>query len=157
MAHALSATYLAWGRLSAKKAHRDKELAALVALATRVLSDDRSNPGSMVRVSLTWAHPELHPTLWSDALGSPMPAPEGDVALGISQVRLPKGRRSRLEIRVEPDELERAARLGAEATLTVVFDELGKNEKIVRMPVRFERGGPASIKLSVNGGEVTRD
>ncbi len=159
VAHALSATYLAWGRIAAKAGKRDKELQALIARATRVLADDRGAGSSKdtVRVSLTWSHPELHPTLWSDALGSSMPAPEGDVALGISQVRLPKGKRSHIEVRVEPDEVERAARLGAEAILTVVFDELGKGEKIVKLPLRFERGGPAVLKLTVAGGEVTRD
>ena len=37
-----------------------------------------------------------------------------------------------MEVRIEPDELEHAARLGAEATLTVVFDEGGEGEKIVK-------------------------
>lgn len=154
VARALAATYLAWGRLAARDPN---ERAALSARAERVLADDRAgkHKGS-VRVTLTWSHPEFHPTLWSNALGSPMPAPEGDVALGVAQVRLPARSGAAVEVRLEPDEVERAARLGAEAVLTVVFDELGNDERIVRMPVRFERGGAARLVFSVEGGKVTR-
>jgi Ca-activated chloride channel family protein len=84
-----------------------------------------------------------------------MPAPDGDVLLGISQVMVPASQ-ARLEVRMEPDDAEHAARLGAEAVLTVIFREGESDEKIVRLPVRFERGGQAVIKFNVSGKEVTQ-
>jgi hypothetical protein len=46
-------------------------------------------------------------------------------------------------VRLEPGDVAHAARLGATAELTAVFDELGKGEKVVRQKIRFARGGPA--------------
>ncbi len=168
-ARALAATYLAWGRLTARAAGRTEEVKTLAARLLRVRAgegsagawkdpkDPKEAPRG-VRVTLTWSHPELHPTLWSDALGSFMPAPEGDITLGIAQVMLPDRDGRRVEVRIEPEDVEHAARLGAEATLTVVVDEAGDDEKIVRVPVRFTRGGPASRRFEIRGGaakEVT--
>jgi Ca-activated chloride channel family protein len=121
-----------------------------------VLSTERGSskarPGA--RVALTWSHPELHPTLWSNALGAAMPAPDGDVTLGIAQVMLPTRPDAFVEVRIEADELEHAARLGATATLTVVFDEAGEGEKIVKRDVVFARDGRAVRKFAVASGEV---
>jgi Ca-activated chloride channel family protein len=157
VARALSATYLAWGRLAAREGKRDKEWDALKNRAERLLADDRAGAGAgLVRVSLVWSHPEFHPTLWSNALGSFMPAPEGDVALGVAQVRLPKRPGAKLEVRLEPDDVERAARLGATGTLTVVIDELGKGERVIKLPVKFSRGGPPVLSFSLENGGVTR-
>jgi tetratricopeptide (TPR) repeat protein len=157
VARVLSATYLAWGRLGARETKRDAELAALAARAERVLADDRAKTnGGAIRVALSWSHPELHPTLWSNALGSPMPAPEGDIALGIAQVRIPNRTGTKIEVRLEPGAVEQAARLGAGAVLTVVFDELGKAERVLKLPISFERGGPATLSFTIAGGQVIR-
>jgi tetratricopeptide (TPR) repeat protein len=157
VARVLSGTYLAWGRLSAREAKRPGELAALIARAERVLADDRARShGGAVRVALTWSHPELHPTLWSNALGSPMPAPEGDVSLGVAQVRVPQASGTKIEVRLEPDAVDQAARLGASAVLTLVFDELGKDERVLKLPIRFERGGPPTISFTLAEGRVIR-
>jgi Ca-activated chloride channel family protein len=155
-ARALAATYLAWARAEARAAKREDELTALTARAARVLASGRADPAEPhgARVSLTWSHPELHPTLWTNALGAPMPAPEGDVTLGILQALVPERDSSLVEVRLEPDDVAHAARLGAVAELTVVFDELGKTEKIVRVPVRFQRSGPATRRFSLAGKEV---
>jgi hypothetical protein len=157
-ARALAATYLAWARAEAREGKRDAELEALSARATRVLAASRAQAerAQSVRVSLSWSHPELHPTLWSNGLGTPMPAPEGDVTLGILQAMLPERDSSFVEVRLEPREVLHAARLGAVATLTLVFDELGKTEKIIKLAVRFERGGPAVQRFSFTGREVHR-
>jgi Vault protein inter-alpha-trypsin domain len=152
-ARAFAATFLAWGRSEARAQKRDKELTALINRSQTVLSSERANGG--IRATLSWSHPEFHPVFYSNALGSAMPAPEGDVTLGIAQVRLPSKSGTFVEVRLEPGDVEAAARLGAEATLTVVFDELGKGEKIVKMPVHFQRGGPATLRFSVENGEVT--
>ena len=155
-ARAFAATYLAWGRLAAIEAGRTEEAKALGARLARVLSSEHTGNAALrgTRVALTWAHPELHPTLWSNALGSPMPAPEGDVTLGVAEVLVPKREGAFVEVRLEPGDIEHAARLGATATLTVVFDEGGEGEKIVKVPVKFSRDGAATLRFSLSGSEV---
>ena len=107
-------------------------------------------------MTLTWAHPELHPSLWTNALGAPMPAPEGDVTLGVAAAVVPVRAGAFVELRIEPDEVAHAARLGAEAVLTVVFDEGGEGEKIVKTEVTFAAAGPAARRFSLAGGAVKR-
>lgn len=155
-ARALEATYLAWGRQTARRAAHTKELAALIARAMRVLAAVHSDKSDVrgVRVSLTWLHPEFHPSLWSNALGAPMPASEGDAQLGIAQVKVPDRPDSFVEVRLEPADVDRMARLQAEAHLTVVFDELGEHERIVDIKVSFQRGGPSSQRFSLGNAEV---
>jgi Ca-activated chloride channel family protein len=155
-ARALAATHLAWARLAALEGKRSEELEALSARAARVLAETRLDPDkpTSIRVSLVWSHPELHPSLWSNALGTAMPAPDGDITLGVAQAFVPERPDSFVEVRLEPGDVARAARLGASAELTVVFDELGKGEKIVRRRVKFERGGPPTQRFTLAGKEV---
>jgi tetratricopeptide (TPR) repeat protein len=155
-ARAFAATWLAWGRLDALNDKRADEASALAARLARVRSTERLSGEALkgTRVALSWAHPELHPTLWTNALGAPMPAPEGDVTLGIAAATLPVRDSAFVEVRLEPDEVEHTARLGAEATLTVVFDEGGANEKIVKIPVRFAGGDRATKRFSLAGAAV---
>ncbi len=155
-ARAFAATWLSWGRLAALAAGRADEAKALAARLARVRSTERLSGGDHqgTRVVLTWAHPELHPSLWTNALGAPMPAPEGDVTLGIAAATVPTRDGAFVEVRLEPDEVEHAARLGAEAVLTVVFDEGGPNEKIVKTPVAFGAGGPAQRRFALAGAAV---
>ncbi|MFO0571712.1 MAG: hypothetical protein U0263_39170 [Polyangiaceae bacterium] len=122
--------------------------------ATQVLASDRSKPGTSVRVTLTWAHPELHPVLYTNALGSPMPAPGGGRDRDRSGATASKGERW-IEVRVEKSEVEALARLGAEMLVTVVFDEIGKEEKVVRV-LALREGGPSTCASSIGSGEVTR-
>jgi len=155
-ARALAATHLAWARLAAADGKHAEELEALAARATRVLAGSRLDPDKPVgiRVSLTWSHPELHPSLWTNALGTAMPAPDGDITLGVAQALMPERPDSFVEVRLEPGDVAHAARLGAIAELTVVFDELGKTEKIVRKRIKFERGAPPAKRFTLAGKEV---
>jgi Ca-activated chloride channel family protein len=105
-------------------------------------------------VTLTWAHPELHPSLWSNALGAPMPAREGDVTLGIAATTVPTRDGAFVEVRLDADQVAHAARLGATAVLTVVFDEGGTGEKIARLPVKFARDSAATKRFSLASGEL---
>ncbi|AKT39052.1 VIT domain-containing protein [Chondromyces crocatus] len=150
-ARALAATYLAWGRLAAREAGRTDERDLLAARIRRVRAGEGGDRTRGTRVTLTWAHPDLHPSLWTNALGAPMPAPEGDVTLGIAQAILPTRDGLVVEVRLEPDALEHAARLGAEAVLTAVFDEAEDSEVIVRLPVRFKRDGAATQRFAIKG------
>jgi hypothetical protein len=156
-ARALAATHLAWARSAAADGKRADELEALAARATRVLSGGRIDPDKPVgvRVSLTWSHPELHPSLWTNALGTPMPAPDGDVTLGVAQAIVPERPDSYVEVRLEPSDLAHAARLGATAELTVVFDELGKSEKIVRKRVKFAKTDTPTKRFALGNKEVS--
>ena len=155
-ARALAATHLAWARLAALEGKRTEELEALSARAARVLSGSRIDPDKPVgvRVSLTWTHPELHPSLWTNALGTPMPAPDGDITLAVAQAIVPARLDSFVEVRLEPSAIAQAARLGATAELTIVFDELGKAEKIVRKRIKFEPVGPPTQRFALAGKEV---
>jgi len=155
-ARAFAATWLGWGRLEALAAGRADEASALAARLARVRSSERLEGGVNrgTRVALTWAHPELHPSLWSNALGAAMPAPEGDVTLGIAAATVPARDDAFVEVRLEPDELEHASRLGAAAVLTVVFDEGTPEEKIVKTALTFTRRGRPSRRFSLRAGAV---
>jgi tetratricopeptide (TPR) repeat protein len=148
---AMASLFLAWGRDAALKENKLDEVKALRTRAGRLLDKEESK--GAVRALLSWSHPELHPTLWSDARGTMMPAPDGDVLMGISQVNLPAPK-GRIEVRMEADDAEHAARLGAEAVLTVIFREGEDDEKIVRLPVQFARGGPSTLRFTVADKEV---
>jgi len=152
-ARAMAAAFLAWGREAARKEGKRDQVDSLLARSARLMAKDDRSPAS-ARVVLIWAHPELHPTLWSNAAGGMMPAPEGDATLGVAQVILPLKPDAAVEVRVEPSEVEHAARLGAEAMLTVIFDEGGAEEKVVVIPVRFAKGGSAVLHYNVAGKEV---
>jgi Ca-activated chloride channel family protein len=152
-ARSLAAVFLAWGRVQAAAENRNDEFELLRQRTMRLLSqDDRSE--NTARAVLVWSHPELHPTLWSNALGSMMPAPEGDMTLGLSQVILPRRDGMVLEIRIEKRDLTNIARLGAQALLTVIFQEGKADEKVVRVPVVFNPEGPAALRFRVDGMEV---
>ncbi|EYF07016.1 VIT domain-containing protein [Chondromyces apiculatus] len=153
-ARALAATYLAWGRLAAQEGGRKDERDLLAARVRRVRAGEGGERVRGTRATLTWAHPDLHPTLWTNALGAPMPAPEGDVTLGIAQAILPERDQLTVEVRLEPDAVEHAARLGAEAVLTVVFNEAEDDEVIARIPVRFTRDGAATRRFTISGRSV---
>lgn len=143
-ARALAATFLAWGRLEARRDGKKDELEALGARLARVMADERREGGT--RIVLSWSHPDLHPSLWTDASGRMGPAPEGDATMGVAQAIASTGP-VRIEVRVERGELEAAARLGAEAVLTVVSDEGTEAEVIHREKLVFARTGPTPVLL----------
>lgn len=155
-ARAFAATFLWWGRREALGQGKAAEADALAARLARVRSTERAVSEGLrgTRVTLVWAHPEMHPTLWTNALGAAMPAPEGDVTLGIAAATVPEREGAFVEVRLEADEVEHAARLGAKAALTVVFDEGGAGEKIVRLPVSFARGGPPTRRFALASRDV---
>ncbi|MBK6513943.1 MAG: hypothetical protein IPG04_07405 [Polyangiaceae bacterium] len=150
-ARAFAALFLAWGRMDAKAAGKTDEWKALAARLDKVLSGDKRE--GQVRVLLSWSHPELHPNLWTNALGTMMPASEGDVTLGLSQALVPDGGSGLLEIRVEPSDLEHTARLGAKATLTVIFSEGKDGEVIEKREISFAKDAPVQ-RFRLGAGKV---
>jgi Ca-activated chloride channel family protein len=155
-ARAFAATYLAWGRLEAQKSGKKDEEQTLRARYLRVASTERVSDKAPrgARVSLTWSHPEFHPTLWTNALGTQMPAPEGDVTLGIAQATMPLRDGARVEVRLEPEDVEHAARLGVEAVLTVAIGEGEDGETIVKLPIRFARDGARARAFAISKSDV---
>jgi tetratricopeptide (TPR) repeat protein len=134
----LASAFLAWARDEATRAGHQDEADRLRERARR-LSLDAVPGGPSVRLILTWAHPELHPELWSNAPGTLMPATDGNPLLGVAETQLSVSAGPFVELHLEHDDAERAARLGAEASLTAIVDEGTEGERIVRIAVSFAR------------------
>jgi Ca-activated chloride channel family protein len=135
---AMASAFLAWAREEAVKAGHQDEADRLRERARR-LSLDALPGGPSVRLILTWSHPELHPELWSNARGTLMPAADGNPLLGVAETQLSATGSPFVELHLEHDDAERAARLGAEAALTAIVDEGTDAERIIRLPVSFAR------------------
>lgn len=158
-ARAMAATYLAWGRLQAAKEGKNEELQLLMQKTERLLARGSRSPKS-TRVTLLWSHPLLHPVLWTSSSGAMVPAPDGDITLGISQVILPSDTNQHVEIRLDKTSAQQAARLGLSAVLTVIFDEGKPSEKVIKHPVSFASTTPVytptTLRFTINPGEVTQ-
>jgi len=150
-ARGFATLFLAWGRNEAREAGRTDELTALSSRLDRLLNGEKR--AGKIRVLLSWEHPEFHPVLWSNALGTWMPASDGDATLGLAHVDLSASPIASVELRVDPSELERAVRLGASARLTVVLDEGLESERIASQSIMFERGRPR-LAFKVAGGAI---
>jgi Ca-activated chloride channel family protein len=157
IARALARAFLAWADLDAQKQQQTEDLAQLRERARRLTGLDvpAGAERSLARVLLTWSHPDLHPTLWSSALGAMMPAPDSDPLLGVSQVFVPvEGDRGLIEIRLEPEDAARAARLRLEATLTIIAREGQPDMHVERRVLRFPDAAHATQGFRVTGGTL---
>jgi hypothetical protein len=140
----LASVFLAWARDDATRAGRKQEVERLRERARRLSAADAV--GS-VRLILTWAHPELRPEFWSNALGAPMPAAHGDPLLGIAETALPVAQAGGyVEIHLQQEDASRAARLAAVATLTAILDEGSSSERIVRLPISFAASAAGAVR-----------
>jgi hypothetical protein len=150
---ATASAFLAWARDEAARAGKKEDADRLRARAKRVAGSDVAPPGS-VRFLVTWAHPELHPVLWSAALGAPMPVPDGFPLFGVAETVVPRDPAPSIELRLDPEDAARAARLGARAVVTALVDEGTPGERIVRLEVGFgdaAHGGATSLKVRLDG------
>lgn len=154
-ARAYAVTYLAWAEIAATEAGHADEAKAFAARRRRASTPDKTKVNKGARVVLTWSHPELHPTLWTNALGAAMPAPEGDMTLGIAQAFVPPRSGAFVEVRLDPADVEHAARLGATATLTFIFDEGGAEERVIKRQVSFEGADARAQRLMLANHEVS--
>jgi Ca-activated chloride channel family protein len=134
----LASAFLAWARDEAVREGNKDEADRLRERARR-LALDVTSAGPTVRLILTWSHPELHPELWSNAPGALMQATDGNPLLGVAETQFPASAGPFVELHLEHDDAELAARLGAEAFLTAIVDEGTEGERIVRLPVSFAR------------------
>jgi hypothetical protein len=156
-ARALAITYLAWERDAARTAGRKEDVEALAVRAERILSGARAGGAKTAgtRATLVWSHPDLHPTLWSNALGAAMPAPEQDMASGVAHAVVPRRDDAFVEVRIDPEDAARAARLGATAQLTVILNEGEADERIRRFTIKFGTGPLVTQRFRISGGEVS--
>jgi Ca-activated chloride channel family protein len=89
-----------------------------------------------VRILVTWTHPELHPSLWTTALGTPMPSPDNFPMFGVAEATLTASPAT-AELRLEPDDAARAGRLGLSAIITVIKGSGTPAETIAKKEVTF--------------------
>ena len=106
---------------------------------------------------MTWSHPELHPVLWTTALGAPMPSTDSFPLYGVAEAVLPASPDPAIELRLDPEDAARAARLGADAVVTVLVGEGTADERIVRLDVGFADAAHAPItqvRVRLQGGSL---
>jgi Ca-activated chloride channel family protein len=153
-ARAWASAFLCWARQESAKAGNTSEVERLRIRAARLAASEQ---GQGVRVVLSWAHPELRPALWSNALGSMMPAPDNLPLLGVAQVFVPSTPTPEIELRLDPEDAARAARLELKATLTVLAFEGTAQERLARLDVAFKgRAGKAldRVRLRFEDGTL---
>jgi hypothetical protein len=135
-ARANALAFLAWAREDALKAGKNDDADRLLSRANRLAAAGSDARGESVHVIVTWSHPEMHPSLWTTHTGAPMPAPDNFPLFGVAEARIPAGA-TKVELRMDPEEAARAARLGISATVTVISGEGGKTPKIARTQATF--------------------
>lgn len=147
-ARATASAFLAWARDEATRAGRKEEADRLRARAKRVAGADAA-PAGHVRFLATWSHPELHPVLWTSATGGPMPASDSFPLFGVAEAVVPQGDKTSIELRLDPEDAARAARLGAHAVVTALVDEGTATEHVARLDVGFGDAAHPTVDLVV--------
>ena len=127
-ARATALAFIAWAREDAIKNGKKEDADKLLARGKRLVAAGGGKPvqpdDNSMLVLVTWSHPELHPSLWTNALGTPMPSPDNFPALRRSRRRCSRRHRRppvKAELRLEPEDAARAARLGATAPIITVI------------------------------------
>ncbi len=131
---ALSSAFLADARIASQKGKKKDELARLRGRAARLRA---KQAGAGRRVILVWSHPELRPTLWTNALGAMMPAADNLPLLRVAETHVPSEVSPTVEIRLDEQDALVAARLGLSAVLFILEDEGEDNEAIHRLNIDF--------------------
>ena len=151
-ARATAAAFLAWAREEALRTGKTDDAEKLLARAKRLVAAN-AKPGGQadpqgVRVLVTWSHPELHPSLWTTTLGTPMPSPDNFPIFGVAEAQLASAPAT-VELRLEPEDAARAARLGLKAVVTVITGLGTPTEKLARQEVGFGTVAAPSTKLVI--------
>jgi Ca-activated chloride channel family protein len=154
-ARATASAFLAWARQAAAKAGKQDDADKLRARAKRLAGGTAAQPGS-VRFIVTWSHPELHPALWTSALGAMMPAADNFPLFGVAEAAVPSSPPPLIELRLDPEDAARAARLGVTVVVTALVDEGTPGERIDRRDVSFGGAGAPLEKVRVvfDGGSL---
>jgi len=134
-ARATASSFIAWAEEQASKAGKKDDADKLRARAKRVSGTDAAPSGS-VRFIVTWSHPEVHPVMWTTALGAPMPAQDNFPFYGVAECVLPAASPG-IELRLDPEEAAHVARLGATVVVTALAFEGTPKERIAHIEVSF--------------------
>ena len=158
-ARATAVAFIAWAREEALKAGRKEDAEKLLTRARRLLAaggkPGQQNDEQSVRVIITWSHPELHPTLWTNTLGAPMPSPDNFLPFGVAEAKF-NGSPARAELRLDPEDAARAARLQVKAIVTVIKGGGTPAETITHQEVGFGTvTAPATITTINYDGAIS--
>ncbi len=151
-ARATAVAFLAWAREEALRAGKKDDAERLLARARRLVTAS-AGPNAQaeergVRILVTWSHPELHPSLWTTTLGAPMPSPDNFPMFGVAEATR-TGAPATVELRLEPDDAARAARLGLKVVVTAITGGGTPAEKIARQEVGFGTLAAPATRLVV--------
>lgn len=136
-ARATAAVFLAWAREDALRTGKKDDAEKLLARSRRLVASDKTDAAaSSVRILVTWSHPELHPSVWTNTLGAPMPSPDNFPSYGVAEAKT-SAAPATVELRLEPDDAARAARLGLKAEVTVITGLGTPAEKLAKLEVTF--------------------
>jgi Ca-activated chloride channel family protein len=155
-ARATASAFLAWARDAAVRAGKQDDADRLRARARRIGGTAAAQPGS-VRILVTWSHPELHPALWTSALGAMMPSPDNYPLYGVAQANLATSPAPSIELALDPEDAARAARLGVSAVVTAIVDEGLPGERIDRLELGFRGSGGEpleKVRLVYENGSI---
>jgi Ca-activated chloride channel family protein len=158
-ARANAVAFIAWAREEALKANRKEDAEKLLTRARRLLAaggkPGQQNDEQSVRVIVTWSHPELHPTLWTNTLGAPMPSPDNFLPYGVAEAKF-NGSPAKAEIRLDPEDAARAARLRVKAIVTVIKGGGTPTETITHQEIGFGSvAAPATISMINYDGAIS--
>ena len=78
-----------------------------------------------------------------------MPASENFPLFGVAEATVPGSPGQAFELRLDPEDAARAARLGAKATVTALVGEGTPDERIARLDVGFGTSGHVSDRVKV--------
>jgi Ca-activated chloride channel family protein len=152
----MAGAFLAWARVDALRVGRKEDADKLLARARRLAGTDAGGQGGSVRFLVTWSHPELHPSLWTTALGAPTPAPDNFPFYGVAEARVAASPVATIELHLDPDDAARAARLGATAVVTAITGEGTADERVATVDVGFGAvAAPADrVKVDYDNGAL---
>ena len=80
--------------------------------------------------------------------GAPMPSPDNFPMFGVAEAKMAAAPAT-VELRLEPDDAARAARLGLKAVVTVITGLGTPSEKIARQEVGFGTVASPATKLAI--------
>ncbi len=77
------------------------------------------------------------------------PAQDSFPLFGVAEAVVPASPTPTIELRLDPEDAERAARMGAHAVVTALVDEGAPTERIVRLDVGFGDAAHPIVDLKV--------
>lgn len=133
-AQAFGAACLAWARNDAIKTGNQADAERLL-LRGRNLTRPSALGEEQIRFVLTWEHPELRPTLYGLTHVGALPGRQMP-GLGLAE-QVASQQEPRVEVRIEPEEADRIARLGAEVKLTAIVAAGTAQQRAAEIRTRF--------------------